>query len=591
MTATATTTQPRFPSAPAGGELVFRVYGPASHGRVVRLKSPKCTIGAARDCTLRLRTVGVAPLHCLVLRGPAGAVVRRLSPDTLLNHGAFADAPLKSGDRLGLGPIELEVLGIGAEARQSPRIETTDAERAEPDARLDELDARGRELDEQHRRRLAEQEETRRELDEQHSLLDARAAELDTRQNALAEELNRLRNEQKSLAEQRDALRAEQNTLTEQRDALQAEHKSLAEERDALRAEQNSLTEQRDTLQAEQKALADERDTLQAEQNTLAEQRRQWESDRLQSPQNGGFQREESSDGQPQTACREESDEKAHPTTERREVDFHTPSEKSPVDLAEVFHRVGGGLDSSEQASDQSRRATESPSRVEPSEAPREESSPDEAENESHEESIDEYMRRLMQQVRGSSDGSEPRAVDSSKSAASSGAASIEETERKKPSTASAARQTRRQAPEGLPPRVAPPEKRGNLSAMRELANLSAQTALSRHTRRVLTGAMYSKLLVALVALAAAAVLMWIWKTTGWRLTYYSSLVALLTAIYWGLEYAIVSGRLAINKTGGIVWKSPSEKQNDGEAPAEKAEESSGKTASSEDTCETASGE
>lgn len=97
-------------AAPLPGELALRIHGGDYHGRVVRIRANQCTIGAAPDCTLRLSAPGLRPLHCIILRGEAGATVRRWSPDTQLNGRAFSDALLMPGDRLAIGPIELEVL-------------------------------------------------------------------------------------------------------------------------------------------------------------------------------------------------------------------------------------------------------------------------------------------------------------------------------------------------------------------------------------------------------------------------------------------------------------------------------------------------
>ena len=95
------------------GQLVLHVCGSTRDGQIIRLRSPKCTVGSGPRCTLRLAAGGVAPLHCLILRGPAGAVVRRWSADTRLNGQAFTDAELVPGDRLSIGSIELEVLDMG----------------------------------------------------------------------------------------------------------------------------------------------------------------------------------------------------------------------------------------------------------------------------------------------------------------------------------------------------------------------------------------------------------------------------------------------------------------------------------------------
>ncbi len=90
--------------------LALRVIGSEHHGRVLRIQAPKCTIGSAAGCTLRLKAQGVHDVHCLVLRGPGGLVVRSWSHDTRLNGQAVTDAPLQVGDHLAIGPVELEVL-------------------------------------------------------------------------------------------------------------------------------------------------------------------------------------------------------------------------------------------------------------------------------------------------------------------------------------------------------------------------------------------------------------------------------------------------------------------------------------------------
>jgi hypothetical protein len=94
----------------ATSELCLRIVGTARDGQIVRIASPKCTIGSAKGCSLRLRAAGVRPVHCLVLRGSRGAVARAWAPNTRLNGHIFTDAPLVGGDRLKIGPIELEVV-------------------------------------------------------------------------------------------------------------------------------------------------------------------------------------------------------------------------------------------------------------------------------------------------------------------------------------------------------------------------------------------------------------------------------------------------------------------------------------------------
>src|SRR6188508_1900865 len=92
------------------GHLILRVRGSGHDGRLIHIRAAKCTIGSAAGCTLRLRSASVGPLHCWILRGTAGAVVRRIHGRTTLNGGALEEAALQAGDRLQLGNVELEVV-------------------------------------------------------------------------------------------------------------------------------------------------------------------------------------------------------------------------------------------------------------------------------------------------------------------------------------------------------------------------------------------------------------------------------------------------------------------------------------------------
>ena len=92
------------------GLLTLRVCSREHHGRILRIRSPKCTIGSHPSCTLRLRAEGVRPFHCVILRGSDGMFIRSWSGDTSLNGASFRDTRLRPGDRLNLGPIELQVL-------------------------------------------------------------------------------------------------------------------------------------------------------------------------------------------------------------------------------------------------------------------------------------------------------------------------------------------------------------------------------------------------------------------------------------------------------------------------------------------------
>lgn len=92
------------------GSLRLRVRGTEQQGHIVRITSPRATIGGAPSCSVRLCAPGVRPFHCLVLQKDGQTVVRSLSRGNLLNGMPFREAPLRAGDRLRLGAFEFEVL-------------------------------------------------------------------------------------------------------------------------------------------------------------------------------------------------------------------------------------------------------------------------------------------------------------------------------------------------------------------------------------------------------------------------------------------------------------------------------------------------
>ncbi len=93
------------------GQFAFRVVGrPAVP--TIEIRSLPCTIGAGERCTLRLRAAGVQLLHCGIIWKDDGCQIQRLSVDTWLNGRSFGVAPLKVGDIVRVGPIELETLAL-----------------------------------------------------------------------------------------------------------------------------------------------------------------------------------------------------------------------------------------------------------------------------------------------------------------------------------------------------------------------------------------------------------------------------------------------------------------------------------------------
>ncbi len=91
--------------------LALRIRGSERNGQVVRLHSAKVAMGSSRCATLRMCAAGVAPVHCLILRGSEPddrpPLVGRYAAQWL---PIYRLADLNVGDRLSIGPIELEVI-------------------------------------------------------------------------------------------------------------------------------------------------------------------------------------------------------------------------------------------------------------------------------------------------------------------------------------------------------------------------------------------------------------------------------------------------------------------------------------------------
>ncbi len=109
---------PDFDAAP--GFLVLRIRKTARHGQTLRLAGSQCRIGAASDCTLRVRSNRIDALHCVIWRGAQMAHVLCHSPRTRLNGQRFTAAELKVGDLLSLGPVEFEVVALHESADKLP---------------------------------------------------------------------------------------------------------------------------------------------------------------------------------------------------------------------------------------------------------------------------------------------------------------------------------------------------------------------------------------------------------------------------------------------------------------------------------------
>ena len=180
----------------------------------------------------------------------------------------------------------------------------------------------------------------------------------------------------------------------------------------------------------------------------------------------------------------------------------------------------------------------------------------------SEEESIDQYMTRLLQRVRATTGSS----------ASSEASTGTPDTDIGEPSSQPAAvplgtpapgsdtsqDSAANRSPSAMARRSAAREDSANRGAMRELANVAAQTAIDHHARRRLVRLSTSKLTVILLALISGAAMLWTWWFFGAGVsTFYAGLVSFLIALYWGVQYAVLKGRVTVSRSGHLGWKSP----------------------------------
>ncbi len=283
-----TTTTPSL-SDTAVGQLVLRVRGTDRDGQLIRIRSPKCSVGAGSRCTLRLRAAGVGAVHCLILRGRDATIVRRWSLDTRLNGQAFTDAPLRCGDCLSVGRIELEVVNLGAagqgdlprpwDAASLVQPEQWEAQRRQWDEEVSqrneqltalqtELDARQKASEEERRQREEENAATALQWSERSREWDARQAELQAQAGDLA-------------------------ARQEQWEAQQRQwEQEVSQRNERLTALQAELDARQKKIDADQSQISARREEIESQSRELAAQQEQWEAQRPQWEQEVG-QRDE----------------------------------------------------------------------------------------------------------------------------------------------------------------------------------------------------------------------------------------------------------------------------------------------------------
>jgi hypothetical protein len=263
------------------GELTLRVHGSGHDGRLIRIRSPKCTIGSAAGCTLRLVAAGVAPLHCWVLRGKEATIVRKLHGPVALNGGALCESALAPGDRLQVGTVELEVVECNRPSPPAapelfaiPPVDTAELERelAAAMERITRLEAESRQGWQSSITAAERADQLRTALADAHHQLDDACRELAAAQATM-------QRQSAELQELRGALTATEQAGDERAellDRMQLESAAFRDEQGRLLAE---LNEARTALSAaidersRQAALAAEH------QERLATEQQRWQEE------------------------------------------------------------------------------------------------------------------------------------------------------------------------------------------------------------------------------------------------------------------------------------------------------------------------
>jgi hypothetical protein len=249
------------------GQMTLRVHGPGGQERMAQIRSPKCTVGSAAGCTLRICAPGVGPLHCWILRGPAGTLVRRLHGRATLNGSTFDEVPLKVGDRLRIGSVELETIECNQPPPiQSPLFSPPQASPAISDAELGALKA---ELAEAREKVTRLESESRQGF--QSSITAAERAD------QLSDALNAAHSQLEEAARELAAVQETVNRQNEQLNAYQAQA-------DELRVGTATTVTELASVREQLAAAGRERAWLEAEveqaRQVLANEKAHWEEEK-----------------------------------------------------------------------------------------------------------------------------------------------------------------------------------------------------------------------------------------------------------------------------------------------------------------------
>jgi hypothetical protein len=276
------------PGLAPGAEVIFLTG--ALKGTERALDLPLTCIGRAASCELRLDSDGVSPLHCLIVHGPGGFVVRDLDSEagTTVNGQRVASGPLHDGDVLAVGPLELRLhlprLAVAPEPGQ--QFPDSEVEQAAPDREAmriqvaavaaqqaalteeeDRLQQKQATLEQQESQLAEHLEEKRQRLVKLHAQVQEGRATLQRDREAYERHVEKVTGDL-STAE-RDMLAKRQQAEAERRRALSVQsrlrerfRRHVREDRAAMRQRQHELEDLAQQLDRDNEHLQQERTVL-----------------------------------------------------------------------------------------------------------------------------------------------------------------------------------------------------------------------------------------------------------------------------------------------------------------------------------------
>ncbi|OYV84858.1 MAG: hypothetical protein B7Z73_14660 [Planctomycetia bacterium 21-64-5] len=354
---------------------------------------------------------------------------------------------------------------------------------------------------------------------------------------------------QTKLADAQHQIGSERSAWHDRAQSLQARLIELEQE---AAAAQRAIEEERAAVRRDQLQLVELTNELQAAQSRFKEERRQWDEFRQRQPQEPEAQAEapaetaESEANTPPASPLGEivetflapADTAATPSQpDAAEVAFEAPSPDAPVSTADLLSRFGLSLDADEH-DDRERRAPSPPEAGGESSDVQNasEARPRPAGHEDEEDSIDAYMAQLMARLGKPGYAAVPEEAPRPRPAVEESPADTVAETAAEPEDEPLPPEKLRD-PSEMVRRAPAPELSADLSAMREIANLNARSALDEHQQRMVYWSLMGKAMVALMGLVAAVVEGWFALEGDERAPYFAA-VGLSVAFVWTWQYA-----------------------------------------------------